>query len=273
MRYVSFLIGGILALSACHEAEYAGLGGKTGEVPVAGFRDTLITVFENAGTGKLAIDFSQALAQDTKVTVAVAAEENMQENKDYFITAKVLAVAAGEKSVEVEYALVDDSRANGERGFTLRLTALNGGSVDERHACVKVKVLDDESETAVGFKNVEMTVQERKPGNSESVYVCRITVEVSGTVRRPVQFKVAVRSSGEENEAVEQVHFRLPESVFVVNAPAEISVPVEIIDDDEVNADRVFVLDITETVGAEVNTARKRCVVVIENDDTEEVND
>ncbi len=81
MRYISLIIGGILALSACHdEVKFAGNHSETGEVLIAGFRDTLVSVFENVGTGKLTIDFSQALAQETILTVTVAAEENMQEN-------------------------------------------------------------------------------------------------------------------------------------------------------------------------------------------------
>lgn len=270
MRYISFFIGGILALSACHEAEFAGMGSETEGALTAGFRDTLITVFENAGAGKLAIDFSQALAQETKVTVAVAAEENMQENKDYFITAKVLIVAAGEKSVEVEYALVDDNKVNDDRSFTLKLMSLNGGSVDEQRAGVKVKVLDDESEIAVGFKNTEMTVPEREPESGELSYFCQIPVEVSGVVQKPIQFKVGVRKLNEPDEAIENVHFRLAESVFVINNAADVVfVPVEIINDDEMNGNRVFALDITEVVGAGINTELKRCMVTIENDDVE----
>ncbi|MDE6451023.1 MAG: hypothetical protein K2L23_01795 [Odoribacter sp.] len=246
------------------------MGSETGEILTAGFRDTLVTVSENAGVGKLAIDFSQTLAQETKVTVMVSAEENMQENKDFFLTSKILSVAAGEKSVDVEYALVDDNEVNDGRGFTLKLVALNGGSIDEKRADVKIKVLDDESEVAVGFEKTEMTVQEREPGSQEEFYCCQIPVKVFGTIQKPIQFKVVVRELDEQNEAVEGVHFRLVESVFVLNNATDVvSVPVEIVDDNEVNTDRVFALDIVEVVGAEVNTAYKRCVVMIENDDAE----
>lgn len=270
MRYISFFIGGVLTFSACHEAKFVGMGGEAGEVLTAGFRDTLITVFENAGTGKLAIDFSQASALETKVTVAVTAEENMQENKDYFITAKEIVVAEGEKSVDVEYALVDNNEANDSRSFTLKLMSLNGGIIDEQRADVKVKVLDDESEIAVGFKNTEMTVPEREPGSQELSYVCEIPVEISGTLNKPIQFKVSIQKLNEPDEAIENVHFRLTESVFVVSDATDIVfVPVEIINDDEIAGNRVFVLDITEVVGAGINTAQKRCTVTIEDDDVE----
>lgn len=269
MRYISLFIGGILALSACNEVKFAGNGSETGGVLTAGFRDTLITVFENAGADKLAIDFSQALAQDAKVTVAVAAEENMQENKNYFITAKELAVAAGARSADIEYALVDDNEANDSRSFTLKLMSVNGGVIDGQRAAARVKVLDDESDVAVGFETTALTVAERESGETAGEsYRCEIPVKIYGTIRKPLQFKVALLPMEGSNAAVENVNFRLLQSVFVVeNATDAISVPVEIIDDAEVNADRMFTLDITEVTGAEMYTQQKRCIVTIQNDD------
>ena len=140
MRYISLIIGGILALSACHdEVKFAGNHSETGEVLIAGFRDTLVSVFENVGTGKLTIDFSQALAQETILTVTVAAEENMQENEDFFITSKILSVAGGEKSIDIEYVLVDDNKTNDIRSFSLKLVSLNGGYITKNVLALESK--------------------------------------------------------------------------------------------------------------------------------------
>lgn len=269
MRYISLFIGGILAFSACNEVKFAGNDSETGGLLTAGFRDTLITVFENAGKNKLTIDFSQLLARETKVTVAVAAEENMQENKDYFITAKELAVAVGGKSADIEYALVDDNKVNDSRSFTLKLMSVNGGVVDEQHAVTKVKVLDDESDVAVGFETTALTVAERESGGTAGEsYRCEIPVKIYGTLRKPLQFKVALLPTEGANAAIENVNFRLLQTVFVVeNATDALSVPIEIIDDIKVNADRMFTLDITEVTGAEMYTPQKRCIVTIANDD------
>lgn len=269
MRYISFFIIGILALSACHEVKFAGNSSEAGGVLTAGFSDTLITVFENAGTGKLAIEFSQALAQEARVAVAVSAEENMQENKDYFITAKELSVAAGEKSIDIEYALVDDNKTNDSRSFTVKLMSINGGVIDGQRAAVQIKVLDDESDVAVGFDTTAFSVEERETGEAAGVsHRCEIPVKIFGTLRKPLQFKVALLPSQGSAAAVENVHFRLLQTVFVVeNATDAISVPVEIMDDTEVNADRTFTLDITEVTGGEIYTWQKRCVVTIANDD------
>lgn len=266
MRYISLFIGGILALSACNEVKFTGNGSEAGGVLTAGFRDSLVTVFENAGTGNtVAIDFSRELNQETRVRVAVAAEENMQEGTDYLITAKELDVAAGAASAAIEYALIDDNTANDSRSFTLKLMAVNGGVIDEGRASVRVKVLDDESDVAVGFGSTAMTVDEHETGEA---YRCEIPVELFGTWRKALQFKVAVLPTEGENAAVEGVHFRLLQDVFVVeNATDPISVPVEIIDDGEVNADRVFTLDISEVTGGEIYTQSKRCIVTIKNDD------
>lgn len=270
MRYISLIIGGILALSACHdEVKFAGNHSETGEVLIAGFRDTLVSVFENVGTGKLTIDFSQALAQETILTVTVAAEENMQENEDFFITSKILSVAGGEKSIDIEYVLVDDNKTNDIRSFSLKLVSLNGGYINEECACVRVKVLDDESDVAVGFEKTATTVAEREPGSmAGAVYRCEIPVKIYGTLGKPLQFKVAVLPAEGANAAMENVNFRLLQTVFVVeNASDVISVPVEIIDDAEVNADRIFTLDITEVTGGEIYTYQKHCSVTIKNDD------
>lgn len=269
MRYISLFIGGILALSACNEVKFTGNGSETGEVLTASFRDTLITVFENIGTDKVGIDFSQALAQDTKVVIAVSAEENMQQNKDYFIATGEFSVAAGKKSTDVEYSLVDDNVVNDSRSFTLRMMSVNGGVVDARRATARIKVLDDESDVAVGFETTALTVAERQSGEAAGEsYRCEIPVKIYGTLRKPLQFKVTALPSDDVNAAVENVNFRLLQTVFVVeNTTDAISVPVEIIDDAEVNADRVFTLDITEVTGAEMYTQQKRCIVTIANDD------
>lgn len=267
MRYISLIIGCVLALASCNEVKVSGNGDGAG-VLTAGFRDTVVTVFENVGTGSLHVDFSQALTQDTKVVLTVAGEENMQENKDFFIPAKEFVVAAGEKSMELHYSLTDDNVANDSRSFTLRLTSVNGGVIDALTSQVKVKVLDDESDVAVGFEDVEVTVWERESGSDVASYVCQIPVKVFGNMRKPLQFVVAVHALDNPNNAVEGEHFRLLESVFVVeDASAVITVPVEIIDDELVNANRVFALDINQVVGGEIYTDQKRCVVTIENDD------
>ncbi|MDE5611622.1 MAG: discoidin domain-containing protein [Odoribacter sp.] len=266
MRYISLFIGAVLALSACQEVKFAGYGNGT---LTAGFRDTLVTVFENTGTNRLVIDFSQKLVRETKVTVAVVAEENMQEGKDYLLPFKEFSVAAGAQSVEVEYGLVDDNKTNDSRSFTLRLVSLNGGAVDEGHADVRVKVLDDESDVAVGFETTVMTVSERESGTpvGES-YRCEIPVKVYGTLHKPLQFEVVALPSEGPDAAVEDEHFRLLQTIFVVeNAEASISVPVEILDDDKVNADRLFTLDIVEVTGGETYTHQKRCIVTVKNDD------
>lgn len=268
MRYISLFIGAVLALSACQEVKFSGNGGENG-ILTAGFRDSLVTVFENTGATRLVIDFSQKLVQKTKVTVAVAAEENMQEDKDYFIPVKEFSVDAGEQSVEVECVLVDDNKTNDSRSFTLRLASLNGGAVNEEHADVRVKVLDDESDVAVGFETTVMTVSERGSGApAGESYRCEIPVKLYGTLHKPLQFRVdAIRAEG-SNAAVEDVNFRLLQTVFVVeNAEGKISVPVEILDDDKVNANRFFTLDIAEVTGGETYTQQKHCIVTIKNDD------
>ena len=268
MRYISLMIGSILALSSCNEVKFSGDAGEGTGTVTAGFRDSVITIFENMGTGSVGIDFSHSLPQSATLVLTVAEEENMQENKDYFIPVKELSVPAGEKSAEVNFSVVDDNVANDARSFTLKMVSLNGGVLDAAASRVKVKVLDDESDVAVGFETTAMTVNERESGSSEASYLCRIPVKLFGTLRKPLQFEVALHAMDVDNAAVENVNFRLPESVFVVeDADAEIYVPVEIIDDEEVNADRVFALDITGVSGGEVYTFQRRCMVTIKNDD------
>ncbi len=268
MRYISLMVGSILALASCNEVKFSGNAGEGAGTLTAGFQDSVITIFENMGAGTVGIDFSHSLPQSATLVLAVAEEENMQENKDYFVPAKELSVPAGEKSTEVNFSVVDDNVSNDARSFTLRLVSLNGGVIDEAASKVKVKVLDDESDVAVGFEATAMTVNERESGSNEPSYLCQIPVKVFGTLRKPLQFKVAVHALDNENAAVENVNFRLPESVFVVeDANAEISIPVEIIDDEEVNTDRVFALDIVSVSGGEVYTFQRRCMVTIKNDD------
>ncbi len=266
MRYISLFVGGILALVSCDEVKVAGSGGVEAGNLSAGFRDSVVTVFENEGSGTVYVDFSSALTQATKVVFSVVEEKNIQENKDYFFRDKEVSVAAGSHSTELNFSLIDDPIVNDERSFSLRLVSVNGGMVDTAASLVRVKVLDDESEIAVGFEEATFMVAEQEDGASS--YVCRIPVKVYGTLQKPLQFKVAVKELEEEQAAVENVHFRLQESVFVVeNTNSEVVIPVEIFDDNEVNADRKFALDIIEATGCEIYTAQRRCIVTIKNDD------
>lgn len=267
MRYISLIIGCILALTSCNEVKVSGNGDGAG-VLTAGFRDTVVTVFENAGTDTLYVDFSQVLQEETPIVLSVVEEENMQEGKDYFLPVQEITVAAGQKSAAFCYSLVDDNVSNDTRSFSVRLVSVNGGAVDAETSKVRVKVLDDESDVAVGFQNTEMTVAEREAGSSTATYLCQIPVEIIGNMLKPIQFEVRTVPYTGFNGAEENVHFRLTESVFVVNDASDIiTVPVEIIDDGVVNADRHFVLDIINVVGAEIYTEQKRCIVTIENDD------
>lgn len=267
MRYTSILIGSILLLASCNEVKMTGENDGNG-VLSAGFRDTVVSVFENIGAGTLNVDFSQPLRRDTRIRLEVVEEKNMKEEKDYFLSAREITVAAGAQSAEVGYSLVDDNIANDARGFTLRLMAVNGGLVDSLRAQARVQVLDDESDAAVGFDQIRIVCPERMPGSSTASYRYEIPVKLFGNYHKPVQFQVVVRPITDANAAVENTHFRLLQTTFVLEDGAtEINVPVEIYDNTEVNVDRVFSLEITEAVGAEIYTAQRRCAVIIENDD------
>ena len=89
MRYISLIIGCILALTSCNEVKVSG-NGDGASVLTAGFRDTVVTVFENIGTDTLYVDFSQVLQEGTPVVLSVVEEENMQEGKDYFLPVQEL---------------------------------------------------------------------------------------------------------------------------------------------------------------------------------------
>lgn len=268
MKYIQSFIGGVLLmLVSCNEVELSGdAGGGVGAV-TAGFRDSVITVFENAGTGSAEILFSQPVPENVTLVLTVAEEENMQENRDYFIPVMELAVAAGEKSAEVGFSVVDDNIANGARSFTLRMISAGGCVQDSAASCVRVDVLDDEGDVAVGFETTAVSVSERKIGGDGPSYVYNIPVMLSGTFRKPVKFEVAVHAVDGENAAVENVNFRLPENTIIVeSADAGIYVPVEIIDDGEIRDDIVFEVEITGVTGGVIHTSNRRVMVTILGD-------
>lgn len=49
------MIGSILALSSCNEVKFSGDAGEGTGTVTAGFRDSVITIFENMGTGSVGI--------------------------------------------------------------------------------------------------------------------------------------------------------------------------------------------------------------------------
>lgn len=269
MKHVGYImISVFLLFAACDEAK---VEGWENALLLAGFERTGISVFENEINGTVRIVLSEPAIERMQFRVGVCEECNIQEGKHYFLTTHTPVVEAGMKSVDVGFTLTDDNVTNDERSFGLRLFAAPGTKTDTVSNVVRVCVLDNEAGTEVGFKESVFSCREQKRGSD--VYATGIPLVVSKLVDNDVEveMKVKVIPMDREDEAKENVHFRLPQktlrTVLRKSGQSELTFPMEIVDDDEINGNRKFALEIESVIGGYCRPELKRCVVTIENDD------
>lgn len=265
MKYIGYIIvSACLLLSGCNEAE---VEGQKEEMLTAGFKETAVSVFENQVNGTVEIALSRPASEKIQFRIEVSEETNIRENGHYFISTKQPVIEAGKQSVEVGFTLVDDNVANDARSFCLKILEVPGARIDTAKCEVCVTVLDDESETGIGFASALFSCREQEIGTDAASYVTGIPLTLFGTLKEEAQVTVKVAAMGSGNEAQEGVHYRIPQKTLRFTPGSALQIPVEIINDTDINENREFTVEIASVVGASGVTSLKRCVVTIFNDD------
>lgn len=252
MKY-TILLGifwGLLSLTGCNETEL-----QQDVTPTVGFADTLIEVFENAGTQTLNVVLSSPATADMNVEIRIKSETNVKEGVDYVLGSREVHFAKGAVSASVQVDLTDDRLVNQSREFMLELNPGKGIRNDAAKGICRIVIFDDESEAALVFNQNQVNFME-----SDSTYY--LPLDLEGTPSGVV--KVIIETI--DSSAREGVHYRVESKELMVE-PGFKGIPVTLIDDDVINADRIFFVRIVSILGAKKITAKSICTVVIRNDD------
>lgn len=231
---------------------------------VAGFKDTTCTVYENAGSVEIEVILSAPAPKDLTLNVAVQNEENIQENKDYVLQAKSILIPKGKNSVLVGLDLVDDNIVNLPRSLDLVLVGGTDLSIHPDAGHCRVTVLDDESDCSVAFEQANFALRE---DDTEGIVVPLL---VEGKQTDGILISVNVKPVDFTNQAVEHQNFEIENKEIRIEKGASLEgVGIKIIpvNDQEINPTRMFVLEITQVIGALKITEKSTCIISIKNDD------
>ena len=241
---------GIVSLTGCNETSL-----QQDITPTASFADSIIEVFENAGTQTLKVNLSAPTTIDADIQILVTSEKNVKEGVDYVLADRRIHFAKGTASATLLLDLTDDRIVNDPREFTLELIPGKGIVKDSQKGCCRIVLLDDESEAAVVFNQGQSAFLEA----NETYY---LPLDIEGTPSGVV--KVVVETT--DSTAIEGVHYKMESKEFIVGADFK-GIPITLVDDDEINDERIFFVNISSVVGARKITSKSICSVIIRNDD------
>lgn len=252
MRYITLLwiLWGLFVLGGCDNTSL-----EQENTPVVGFSDTLMQVYENSGRNVLSLELTEPAPVDMVVRILVKSEVNVKDGTDFLLPEREIRVAKGTTSADVVFELTDDRLVNEPRSFDLEILAEKGMRKDSKKSACHIVILDNESDASVAFDTPVVFLREA----DETYY---LPVKLQGTPAGPVKMTIEVVDS----TAKGGVHFHLTTKEFVVNADFA-GIPVTLVDDDEINLDRMFLVKITSVLGAMKITSQSTCLVTIRNED------
>lgn len=147
MKILKFLFMAyiLLGLCACDDDEMT-------VTPTVSFKETAVTVAENAETLKVPLQLSAATTGTTIVYVAIK-EGSEQGGREGSLFCNVPAYVVLEKGAvrgNVELTIIDNDYPNPDYSFDLEITKIDGGAVlDSKNGTCKVTITDDDSKQSV----------------------------------------------------------------------------------------------------------------------------
>lgn len=245
----------LLIIGACKDSDND--DPETDRMVVVSFGTPLLKTFENITPVQIPVVLSHVTTQDVKVFVDIKSEEGAKEGTHYRLYLKEITIPKGATAGYFEIELIDDREINPDRIFTVELLEAVGTRVSETVSTCRVIIQSDE-----GFPTLELRKNTTSIGEDEGIL--SIPVGLNRKYTKPVSFKIrAINGTAEDN-----VHFRIPDPQGVIAAGDTISnVQIEIIDDIDVNSDRVFEIELYDGNSTVISEVYARCKVTIINDD------
>lgn len=244
-----------LMVGACKDLDNE-TEGNSGDI-IASFGTPLLKTTENISPLQIPVVLSRPASHDVEVRVAVSKEDGAVEGTHYKFHSKEVTIAKGASAGYIEVDLMDDREINADRIFEVDLLEATGIKVSETNGVCKVVIRSDE-----GLPLLELGKNVISVGEDEGLL--EIPVILSRRYTQDVSLKVYVIDS----TARQGEHFTIlnPE-IMIAAGDTSVNIQVRLVNDNEINQDRIFLLRIADGKNAVVSEVYADCRVTIVNDD------
>lgn len=226
--------------------------------PALGFKNTLMSVDEDAGNIEIPVIISKPYTEDVTFKFLVK-EGGSALNETHFIIddQQEYTISAGDTLVNIKAKIIDNDTVNEDVTFELRIIEASNAQISEIYQESKITIVNDEKEAYVSFAEISRDIDE----NSEYVW---IPVKVDGIYKLPI----TVTFNTEDGTAKEGTDYVLEnnELIFTDHKMVD-SIKVKIIDNDVVNKTKTFKVNIESVSGAlKAEKNLSATVYIIDND-------
>lgn len=257
-RYIKYILLFCLFPILWGACEDSDAGDTAGGKITAAFGTLHLKSFENVTPLLVPVVLSQPAPADMKITVEVKSEAGALEGVHYSFPSRSVIIAKGASVGYFEVTLYDDREVNPDRDFSLELVEAQGAVIAEGKDVCRITIQSDEGFPTIEFQKTLATIREDEGELLLNVFLGR-------KFAQDVTFSINARNESAEEGA----HFTFPQTEFTIPAgDTVVSVPITIIDDIDINDNRVFWLELTQPVNAVVSSVYGTCKITIINDDT-----
>ncbi len=207
---------------------------------------------ENAGPLVLAVTLSPASSGNVTVDYATA-DGSATEPSDYTSTSGTLTFAPGETSMTISVPLIDDELVEGDETFSVVLSGENGA--DLANASATATIINDDVLPAVA-----LTIADGRASENAGPLVLAVTLSPASSGDVTVDYATA------DGSATEPSDYTSTSGTLTFSAgETSMTISVPLIDDELVEGDETFSVQLSAAVGADLADASATATII--NDD------
>ncbi len=219
---------------------------------------------ESNGSLEFTVQLSQAATENVVVDYTTS-DQSALAGSDYTSAAGSLSIPQGSTTGIIPVAILDDEEQESDETFTLRLTSVVGGQLNNSAKQATGTILNDDEAPQAPPPAVSIT---NSPQAMENAGPLTFTLELSATPEQAVEITYqTINKTAKRDEDFEHISGTL---LFPAGT-TEQQLVVNLIDDDRVEADETFELELLSATGATLNSAYRKATGTILNDDEEPV--
>lgn len=214
---------------------------------------------ENITPLRIPVALSAAAPQPVSVTGYIKSENNAKEGVDYTFVSKQLVIPQGKSSGFFEVEIKDYPEYMPDRTFEFEIVGVEGAKLSELDVC-QVIIMSNEGLPVLGFANTLATI-------GEEMQQLEIEVKTDRIWEEAVPFRVKILP--DKSNAVYGEHYRLDTAqVYAIAAgDTSIVIPVEIIDNIEINDAHSFEIEIYDNRNSVLSEVYRNMKVTILDDE------